>query len=133
MLSNKPYLIRAFFEWIVDNAFTPILSIDPRHPRCRVPADFLNNEEISFNISSEAVRDLKLGNERIEFSASFSGVVHLINIPVKAVLAIYAHENNEGMYFDYEEFDEDVHEPNVSISSNESKKSKKVSHLQLVE
>ena len=103
MLSNKPYLLRAFFQWIVDSACTPILVLDANHPRCKIPTEYVESGEIVFNISSTAVRDLKITNELIEFKASFSGVIHFISAPLKAVLAIYAEENGEGIFFDLED------------------------------
>ena len=103
MLSNRPYLLRAFHEWIVDSKCTPILVIDANHPRCNIPQDFVEGGEIVFNISYAAIRDLKISNEFIEFKASFSGVIHLISAPIKAVLAVYAEENGEGIFFDAEE------------------------------
>jgi len=107
MLSNKPYLIRGFYEWILDSACTPILVIDANYPRCKVPQDFVKDGEIAFNISSSAVRDLKLKNDFIEFKASFSGVIHIVFAPIKAILALYAEENNEeGIFFDMEEVGE---------------------------
>jgi stringent starvation protein B len=105
MLSNRPYLLRAFYQWIVDSECTPILVIDANHPRCKIPQDYVEGGEIVFNISSVAVRDLKITNELIEFKASFSGVIHIISAPIKAVLAIYAEENGEGIFFDAEEDD----------------------------
>lgn len=106
MLSNKPYLIRAFYDWIVDSTCTPFLVVNANFPRCNVPQDFVENGEITLNISPSAVRDLKINNDLVEFRASFSGIVHIISAPVKAVLAIYAQENQQGMFFDYEEFEE---------------------------
>jgi stringent starvation protein B len=103
MLSNKPYLIRAFYEWIVDSACTPFLVINANAPRCRIPLDRVENGEITLNIAPSAIRDLKIGNDLVEFRASFSGTVFLISAPIRAVLAIYAQENQEGMFFDYEE------------------------------
>lgn len=103
MLSNRPYLLRAFYQWIVDSACTPILVLDANHPRCKVPRDFAEGGEIVFNISATAIRDLKMSNESIEFKASFSGVIHLIYAPVSAILAIYAEENGEGIFFDAED------------------------------
>jgi len=105
MLSNRPYLLRAFHQWIVDSACTPILVLDANNPRCRVPRDYVEGGEIVFNISSVAVRDLKITNELVEFKASFSGVIHMISAPIKAVLAIYAEENGEGLFLDAEEGD----------------------------
>lgn len=107
MLSNRPYLLRAFYQWIVDSACTPILVLDANNPRCKIPKEYAEGGEIVFNISSVAVRDLKITNELIEFKASFSGVIHIISAPMKAILAVYAEENGEGLFLDAEEGDED--------------------------
>jgi stringent starvation protein B len=103
MLSNRPYLLRAFYQWIIDSQCNPILVIDANNPRCKIPQDYVEGGEIVFNISATAIRDLKITNEVIEFKASFSGVIHIISAPIKAVLAIYAEENGEGIFFDAEE------------------------------
>lgn len=103
MLSNRPYLLRAFYQWIVDSMCTPILVIDANNPRCKIPMEYAEGGEIVFNISSSAVRDLKINNDSVEFKASFSGVIHIISAPVKAILAVYAEENGEGIFFDAEE------------------------------
>ena len=113
MLSNRPYLLRAFYQWIVDSQCTPILVIDAHHPRCKIPMDYAEGGEIVFNISPTAVRDLQMHNDFIEFKASFSGVIHFISAPVKAVLAVYAEENGEGLFFDAEE-DNEADEPENS-------------------
>lgn len=103
MLSNRPYLLRAFYQWIVDSACTPIIVIDAKNPRSKVPQDFVEGGEIIFNISGNAVRDLKMTNDCVEFKASFSGVVHIISAPIGAILSVYAEENGEGIFFDGEE------------------------------
>lgn len=105
MLSNRPYLLRAYFQWIVDSSCTPILVLDATNPRCKIPQQYAEGGEIVFNISSAAVRDLKMANELIEFKASFSGVIHIISAPSKAVLALYAEENGEGIFFDADDSD----------------------------
>ncbi|TAK71936.1 MAG: hypothetical protein EPO11_10710 [Gammaproteobacteria bacterium] len=106
MLSNKPYLLRAFYQWIVDSTCTPILVVDATHPRCKIPQGFAEGGEIVFNISPAAVRDFKIVSEQVEFKASFSGIVHIIAAPIKAILAIYAEENSEGIFFDAEDDEE---------------------------
>jgi len=108
MLSNRPYLLRAFHQWIVDSSCTPILVIDATNPRCKIPLDYAEGGEIVFNISSSAIRDLNISNQLVEFKASFSGVIHLISAPIKAILAVYAEENGEGIFFDAEEDDTDI-------------------------
>jgi stringent starvation protein B len=145
MFSNKPYLVRAFYEWIVDNACTPYVVVNANYPRCNVPAEHIENGEITLNIAPSAIRDLKITNDTIEFRASFSGIVHIINAPVKAILAIYAQENQQGMFFDYEETEEGEGEgdgdlmglstvtSNDVIGGNNNAGSKDRSHLKLVE
>src|SRR5690349_3826704 len=103
MLSNKPYLLRAFYEWISDSQCTPILVINAEHPRCRVPKEYIDGGEVVFNVSPEAVRDMEISNDRIEFKASFSGVTYIIFAPMKSILSLYAEENNEGIFFDADE------------------------------
>lgn len=143
MFSNKPYLLRAFYEWIVDNACTPYVVVNAYYPRCNVPTEYIENGEITLNIAPSAIRDLKITNETIEFRASFSGIVHLISAPVKAVLAIYAQENQQGMFFDYEDV-EDGGEGDSDLTSlstvspndvmgHQGSDSKNRGHLKLVE
>ncbi len=137
MLSNKPYLIRAFYQWIVDSACTPYIVVNANFPRCRVPLEHVENGEITLNISPIAVRDFNLTNAMIEFKASFSGVVHSISVPTKAVLAIYANENQQGMFFDYEDMADDEGEDASDFSTTQQGKNttnqKSRSHLKLVE
>jgi stringent starvation protein B len=143
MFSNKPYLVRAFYEWIVDNACTPYVVVNANYPRCNVPTEHVENGEITLNIAPSAIRDLKISNDTIEFRASFSGIVHIISAPVKAILAIYAQENQQGMFFDYEETEEGEGDSdliglstitsNDVMSANNNTGSKNRSHLKLVE
>lgn len=99
MTSTRPYLIRALYEWIEDNGLTPHILVDAEAPGVTVPKQHVREGQIVLNINSAAVRDLRLGNDWIEFSARFGGVARAIQIPVVAVLAIYAHENGQGMAF----------------------------------
>lgn len=103
MLSNRPYLLRAFYQWIVDSRCTPILVLDANNPRVNVPSQFIDSGEVVLNISPSAVIDFKISNHVVEFSASFSGVSHYISAPVGAVLGLYAEENNEGLFLDADE------------------------------
>jgi stringent starvation protein B len=119
MLSNKPYLLRAFYQWIVESGCTPILVLDATNPRCKIPKDYIEGNEIVFNISSVAVRDLKISNDLIEFKASFSTVIHMISAPIKAILAIYAEENGEGLFLDVEESDADGDMIPIRIMDND--------------
>jgi len=99
MTSRKPYLIRALYDWIIDNACTPYVLVNCALPDVQVPAQYVQDNKIVLNISAQAVYGLELSNTGIRFSARFSGQSFNVDIPVAAVLAIYARENGEGMMF----------------------------------
>jgi stringent starvation protein B len=99
MTSNRPYLIRALFEWITDNDCTPYLIVSTRPAGVSVPTAYVENQRIVLNISPQAVRELSLGNDRIEFNGRFAGQPFPVSVPVSAVLAIYAKETGEGSVF----------------------------------
>lgn len=104
MTSNKPYLIRAFYDWIVDNQLTPYILVDAAVAGVQVPEEHVRQGRIILNISPAATRGLLLENDRIVFSARFSGQVEQIFVPPHAVLEIYAKENGRGIAFSAEEF-----------------------------
>ena len=103
MTSNRPYLIRAINEWLLDNQLTPHLLVDAEAPGVDVPHKFIQDGKIVLNISPNAVEGLRVSNEEVTFLARFSGVSQLISLPVGAVLAIYARENGRGMLFSEED------------------------------
>ncbi len=99
MTSNRPYLLRALYEWLVDNGKTPYLMVNADCQGTVVPQRFVENGRIILNVDPSAVSELLLGNDWISFSARFGGVAEEILIPPKAVLGIYARENGQGMLF----------------------------------
>lgn len=119
MTSNKPYFIRALFDWIVDNDLTPYLLVDAMHPDVEVPQDFVNGGRIILNIAPKACRGLHLNNDRIVFTAKFAGHTTQISLSPGAVLAVYAKENGRGMEFEVEY--EPVPPQTVSAAHNKSK------------
>jgi stringent starvation protein B len=98
-ISTKPYLLRALYEWCVDNGYTPHLAVKV-DSRSQVPSEYVRNGEITLNVSPSAVHKLQMGNELIEFSARFAGVARQISVPVACVYALYARETGHGMTFD---------------------------------
>ncbi len=106
MTPNRPYLLRAFYEWIVDNNLTPYLVVDATLPGVRVPQQHVQNGQIVLNINPSAVGNLVLGNDAVTFNARFGGSPFALNIPQRAVLAIYARENGAGTMFTAEEDEE---------------------------
>ena len=103
MSSNRPYLLRAIYDWITDNGLTPYLLIDATKEGVQVPAQVIKNGQVVLNLAMRAVAKLDLGNEWITFQARFSGASHAIHVPLGAVLALYAQENGQGMMFPAED------------------------------
>lgn len=99
MTSNRPYLLRAIYDWIVDNNLTPYVLVDATVEGVRVPPQTVRNGQVVFNLAMQAVADLDLGNDWISCKARFSGASQMVSFPVSAVLAIYAQENGQGMMF----------------------------------
>jgi stringent starvation protein B len=99
MTSSRPYLIRAFYDWIVDNGLTPHLLVDAKATGVVVPEGHTQDGRIILNVSPTAVRALELGVDLIGFNARFGGVDMAVRVPPRAVLAVYARENGRGMLF----------------------------------
>ncbi len=131
MTSNKPYLIRAMYEWISDNGWTPYIVLNTQIFGCMAPQENMQKEQVVFNIAMPVVKDLVLGNDAIEFKARFSGVIRSIYAPISAVVAIYAKENNQGMSFHPEAPSDGETDGGESGQQSKKKKPGKP-HLQIV-
>ncbi len=99
MTPNRPYLLRALYEWISDNGLTPYLLVDAGVEGVRVPPGAAKDGKVILNIAARAVGQFEISNERVHFLARFSGVSQVVDVPMGAVLAIYAQENGQGMMF----------------------------------
>ncbi len=111
MTPSRPYLTRALFEWILDNDFTPYVLVDASIVGVQVPKEHVKAGQIVLNVSPNAVRDLLIDNEAVQFNARFGGVPQNIYVPIMAVMAIYAKENGQGMVFGHEAGAPDPNQP----------------------
>lgn len=101
ILSTKPYMLRAMYEWCVDSGYTPhlVVAVDGH---TRVPPAYVKDGEIVLNINYSATKDLLIGNDAVTFSARFGGIASDIHVPIGAVRGIFARENGQGMFFEPE-------------------------------
>lgn len=97
MTSQRPYLLRALYEWIADNGMTPHVLVDARAPGVRVPPHTVKDGQVVLNIAERAVARLEMDNDALRFSARFGGVSQSVVVPMPAVIAIYARETGQGM------------------------------------
>ena len=97
--STRPYLVRAIYDWSLDQGLTPQIMVDVTMPMVDVPMGYAQDGKIVLNLHPNSVRGLELGDEYLMFSARFSGRPENIVIPVESVLAVYARENGQGIVF----------------------------------
>ncbi|MGR6981328.1 ClpXP protease specificity-enhancing factor [Testudinibacter sp. P27/CKL/0425] len=151
--AKRPYLLRAYYDWFLDNDLTPYLVVDAFYPNTVVPDDFVKEGQIVLNISPNACGNLQLGNDKILFNARFKGLPREISVPLGAVVAIYARENGDGVMFEpewvYEQelerslgdlieqptsFNEIVDKPKIPQpdAKNSEKPKRSASHLKII-
>ena len=101
MTSQKPYLIRAIYEWCVDSGLTPFLATHVDE-KTSVPHQYVQQGQIVLNLSDNATKNIVIDSEWITFKATFGGVLQDVAIPVDNVIAIFAQESGQGMQFNVE-------------------------------
>lgn len=144
---KRPYLLRAYYDWLLDNSYTPYLVVDATYYGVDVPQEYVKDGQIVLNLAPGAVGNLALGNETVEFSARFQGIPRNLYIPMGAVIAIYAREDGDGVMFEpesiYNELDksqaipvksavEKTQDSSKSVSQKVSSSSKSSSHLRII-
>ncbi|WP_065823441.1 ClpXP protease specificity-enhancing factor [Photorhabdus australis] len=102
MSPRRPYLLRAHYEWLLDNNMTPYLVVDVTLRGVNVPMEYARDGQIVLNIAPRAVGNLELANEEVRFNARFGGVPRQVCVPMAAVIAICSRENGAGMMFEPE-------------------------------
>lgn len=128
MTSNRPYLLRALYQWITDNNMTPHILVDAGTTGVDVPEHAIQKGKVILNIDQAAVRELDMGNDWLTFNARFAGRQHYVSVPVEAVLAIYSKENGQGMMFAH---DDDSPPPDGDGDDNGPKPTRRP-HLKVV-
>jgi stringent starvation protein B len=111
MTSPKSYLLRAFYEWILDNAMTPYVLVDASASGVMVPDEYVEDGKIILNIAPAAVHALVMDKQQLSFSARFRGSSREVMVPMPAVRAVYAKENGRGMVFPDETGEEPTNPP----------------------
>ena len=128
--SKRPYLIRAMYEWMVDNSHTPHIVVDTSVDGVSVPSEHVKDGKIILNTSESAAHNLKLTNDSVSFRARFSGVAFDVWVPMQSVLGIYARETGQGMIFSHDvETTEHIESPELD---NEIEETRSRPHLTIV-
>ena len=102
MTSSRPYIVRALYEWILENECTPYILVNAYAEGVEVPQEHVKDGQIILNVSPGAVQNLSIRNQSIDFDGRFAGIPKRVYVPVNAVMGIYAKENGQGMIFETE-------------------------------
>ena len=136
LIPTRPYFIRAIREWAMDNGWTPQLLVDAGVDGVVIPEGHVQDGKIVLNVNTQAVKALELGNEFITFSARFGGISHAINLPIQSVLAVFARENSQGIFFQEEDTQRQMEQPageSEESSPNSQPNGPRRPYLRLVE
>lgn len=134
---NRPYLLRAYYDWLTDNQLTPHLVVDAQVKGTQVPQQYVKDGQIVLNVADGAVIGMDMGNDIVEFNACFGNTPHQVVLPMASIIAIYARENSAGIVFEmedaYRQLDENDDVDESEDDSNSKKAStKKTSHLKVI-
>ena len=100
MSSSRPYIVRALYDWIIENDCTPYILVNAFADEVEVPQEHVKDGQIILNISPSAVQNLFIRGDAIDFDGRFAGIPKRVYVPIAAVMGIYAKENGQGMIFD---------------------------------
>lgn len=114
MKSQRPYLIKALIDWIVDNNCTPYIAVAADVEGVQVPPDYVDGGKIVLNISANSIRNFEIVDEIMSFDSRFSGSSFRVVVPTGSVVAVFAKESARGMAFEVER------EAEVKIQSDDS-------------
>ena len=119
MTSSRPYMMRALYEWILDNDCTPYVLINAMADFVEVPQQYVKNGQIVLNVSPSAVINFLISDEALQFNGRFGGMPMDIYAPMSAVMGIYARENGQGMIFDSDDTGTDPEPPKPKLAQKE--------------
>ena len=119
MNSTRPYLIRAMYEWMLDNNMTPYVLVDTTKTGVQIPRQYERDGKIVLNISTAATERLIIGNQELSFAALFDGSPMNVLVPINSILAIYTRENSRGMMFGEERDAPSVVDPRITKGLDE--------------
>ena len=116
MTSSRPYIIRALYDWIIENECTPYMLVNAYEDGVEVPQEHVKDGQIILNISPSAVQSLSIRNQAVDFA----GIPKQVFVPITAVMGIYAKENGQGMIFESDSGGTEPPDPTGSDDSSGS-------------
>lgn len=132
MTSTQPYMLRAFYDWIVDNGLTPYAVVNVNWPNVEVPSQYVQDGQIVLNLSPSACINFSIDLEAVSFQARFGGQPMQVFFPCGAVTAIYAKENGAGTVFTEEQPPQQEDQDKPTLATTAPQRSGKKATLKVV-
>ena len=111
MKSTKPYLLKAFRDWLIDSQLTPMIYVKTDILGVQVPQKYIVNNHIMLNVSAEATDQFEQDEYKVTFLAEFDEGVEQLRIPMVSIVGIVASEIEwEWVFADEDPQDDDPHE-----------------------
>ena len=127
-MDKKPYLIRAIYDWCIDNENTPyVMSLVEK--KTLIPEALSKSKEIVLNLSPQSIQNLYIDDDGISFKSRFSGNSFNVFLPITSILGVYAKESGDGIFFSE---GKKVPSGSKNINQSISKPKKPKSHLTIV-
>jgi stringent starvation protein B len=95
----KPYLLRAFHQWLNELGETPQILVDCSVGGVNVPTSYIKDNRIILNISYSAAHNLFISDSEITFGSRFGNNQMQVKVPMEAVLAVYSRESGDSIPF----------------------------------
>lgn len=134
-VSQRPFLLRALYQWILANDWTPYVQVDTSHAKSLVPQKAVDDDgTIVLNLNPAAIHQLQMDDHLVSFQTRFGGQIEHIQFSPLAVLIIFARENGQGMSFPPpEDWELSLEADSVDdVTDNEHKSSMRKSHLKVI-
>lgn len=98
---KKPYIIKALYDWFLDNELNPCIAVFSEYPRTLVP-NFVKKEGlILLNISPDYVLDLNIGQEITTIKAIVDKKEELFEFYTESIAFIRSYED-ESIIFEFD-------------------------------
>ena len=82
---TRPYMVRALYQWIEDNALTPYLMVDATADNVQVPKEHVQDGRIVLNIASRATDEIE---------EAMNALIDVSPTNVEAITALQRKANN---------------------------------------
>ena len=83
----RPYMLSAHIQWLDDSNEAPHILV-LNGPGVVFPSHLRDSPSLLFNLSSEAIKNLEIGDDGVTFQGRFQGKIVEVHAPLDAIVAV---------------------------------------------